>query len=191
MAKARLDELKTDKEWLARWATGDKRTANEFDALTRHAMGQQQPAPAPMPDENAKALAALGPPAKPEDYKLDNVRDPVTGYPIKLDEANGALIHETLLPAAHSLGLSQSDITMIGDYIVKPMDEARCEKTLRSIWRDDYEQGIQDFGAAMKSAPAYVRTLMLDDERYVDTLQNNPALIAAIVSSYRRQKGRR
>jgi hypothetical protein len=186
-AQARLAELKTDGDWQARWLAGDKRASSEFDALTRKAVGQSQPAPPPVPDENAEALAALGPPPKPADYKLD-VKDPVSGFPLQIDAENKTLIDGVLLPAAHTMGLSQSDISMIGDIVVKPMDAERCEQTLRNIWRDQYDQGLKDFWDAMAAQPR-IRDLILDD-RYVMTLQNNPALISSIVAAFRRKQGR-
>jgi hypothetical protein len=99
------------------------------------------------------------------------------------------VIDGVLLPAAITMGLSQSDISMIGDIVVKPMDAERCEQTLRNIWRDDYEQGIKDLFDALAAQPQ-IRDLLLDD-RYEMTLQNNPALLAGIVAAFRRKQGRR
>ena len=182
MARARLEELKSDREFGRLLLSGDKRASTEFDALTRHAIGQQQPEAAkaePTPTECA--LEALGPPPKPEDYRIDT-RDPVTGYPVKMDDATKTLVNGTLLPAAHSLGLSQSDLSLIGDYVVKPLDEARCEATLRRIWGANYEARLQDFRKAV--ADPKVRALF---EEYPDTLGNNPALISSIVAASRRR----
>ncbi len=187
-AEQRLVELRTDADWQQRWLAGDARASSEFDALTRKAVGQSQPGAPPVPDENAQALAALGPPPNVKDYKID-VRDPTTGYPIQLDAGNKALVTDTLLPAAYNLGLSQGDVAMIGDIVVKPMDAERCEQTLRNIWRDEYEAGARDFVAAMAAAPAHVRELLT--ETYEEQLGNNPALIASIVSAWRRKQGRR
>src|SRR6266851_5585095 len=69
-AEQRLIELRTDTDWQTRWRAGDKRASTEFDALTRKAVGQLQPTPAPVLDENAQALKALGPPATVKDYKI-------------------------------------------------------------------------------------------------------------------------
>src|SRR6266849_178279 len=188
MAQTRLAELKTDTDWQTRWLAGDARANSEFDALTRKAVGQSQPAPPPVPDENAEALKALGPPATVKDYKID-IKDPVTGWPVQIDPVERAVIDGVLLPAAHNLGLSQGDVAMIGDIVVRPMDAEKCEATLRAIWRADYEQGVRDLVAAVAAAPAQVRDLLLDN-RYEMTLQNNPALIASIVSAWRRKQGR-
>jgi hypothetical protein len=187
-AQARLAELKTDHDWQARWLAGDVRANSEFDQLTRRAVNQPQPAPSPVPDENAQALAALGPPPNVKDYKID-VKDPTTGFPIRMDAENKALVDRTLLPAAITMGLSQGDVSMIGDIIVRPMDAERCEATLHNIWRDEYEAGARDFVAAMAAAPAHVRELLT--ETYEEQLGNNPALIAGIVSAWRRKQGRR
>jgi hypothetical protein len=139
-------------------------------------------------DENAQALAALGPPANVKDYKID-IKDPATGWPVQIDAVERAVIDGVMLPAAFDLGLSQGDVAMIGDIVVKPMDAERCEQTLKSIWRSDYEQGVKDFVDALAAQPQ-IRDLLLDD-RYEMTLQNNPALIASIVSAFRRRQGRR
>ena len=187
MAQGRLAELKSDHDWQTRWLAGDERASTEFDQLTRRAVNQRPATPTPVPDENAQALRALGAPAKPEDYRID-VRDPTTGWPVRIDAHEKAVIDAVLLPAAHTMGLSQSDISMIGDIVVKPMDAERCEQTLRNIWRDDYEQGIKDLFDALAAQPQ-IRDLLLDD-RYEMTLQNNPALIASIVSAFRRKQGR-
>lgn len=40
-ANARLEELQTDKEWIARYAAGGKAEAAEFDRLTRWSMGMK------------------------------------------------------------------------------------------------------------------------------------------------------
>ncbi len=188
-AQGRLAELKSDHDWQTRWLAGDERASTEFDQLTRRAVNQPQPAPPPVPDQNAEALKALGPPAKPEDYRLD-VRDPTTGWPVQIDPVERAVIDGVLLPAAHNLGLSQGDVAMIGDIVVRPMDAEKCEATLRAIWRDNYEQGVRDLVAVVAAAPAQVRDLLLDD-RYELTLHNNPALIASIVAAFRRKQGRR
>jgi hypothetical protein len=187
-AQTRLTELKTDDGWRARWIAGDARANTEFDALTRKAVGQQPAAPVRVPDENAEALKALGPPANVKDYKID-VKDPVTGFPMRIPDVDRALITGVLLPGAHAIGLSQSDVSMAADFIVKPMDAERCEQTLRNIWRDDYEAGARDFVAAMAAQPAHVRILLT--ETYEEQLGNNPALIASIVSAWRRKQGRR
>jgi hypothetical protein len=187
-AEQRLVELRTDADWQKRWLDGDARANTEFDALTRKAVGQQPAAPAPVPDQNAEALKALGPPPTVKDYKID-VKDPTTGWPVQIDAAERAVIDGVLLPAAHNLGLSQGDVAMIGDIIVRPMDAEKCEHTLRAIWRGDFEQGIKDFVDAMNVQPQ-IRDLLLE-EQYEMTLQNNPALIASIVSAWRRKQGRR
>src|SRR6266446_1889305 len=179
MAQTRLAELKTDADWQTRWLAGDERASTEFDQLTRRAVNQPPAARPDVRDENMEALKALGPPAKPEDYRID-VRDPTTGWPVQIDPVERAVINGVLLPAAHSLGLSQGDVAMIGDVVVRPMDAEKCEATLRAIWRDDYQQGVRDLVAAVAAAPAQVRDLLLDDH-YTMTLQNNPALLASIV----------
>src|SRR6266849_9048539 len=187
-AEQRLIELRTDTDWQQRWLAGDVRALTEFDQLTTRAVGQQPTALAPVPDENAQALAALGPPPNVKDYKID-IKDPTTGWPVQIHAVERAVIDGVLLPAAHSLGLSQGDVAMIGDIIVRPMDAEKCEQTLRNIWRGHFEQGVKDFVDAMAAQPR-IRDLLLDD-RYEMTLQNNPALISSIVAAYRRKQGRR
>ncbi len=187
-AEQRLVELRTDADWQARWLAGDTRANTEFDALPRKAVGQQQPAPIATRDENDEALRALGPPATVKDYKID-IKDPVTGWPVQIDALERAVIDGVMLPAAYNLGLSQGDVAMIGDIIVRPMDAEKCEQTLRNIWRGHFEQGVKDFVDAMAAQPR-IRDLLLDD-RYEMTLQNNPALISSIVAAYRRKQGRR
>lgn len=190
MAKARLDEVKTDGDWQKRFFAGDKRTIAEFDALTRHALGQQQPEAKQPQSPTEAALAALGPPETPEGYRraLVNTRDPVTGRVVSLDSENQTLVDKTLFPAAHALGLALDDITMAADFVVRPMSAERCEQTLRNIWRGDYEQGVQDFVAAMGAVPEPIRELLTD--QFEEQLGNNPALIASIVAAYRRRQAR-
>src|SRR5216683_7712732 len=86
LAQGRLAELKSDHDWQQRWLAGDVRANSEFDALTRKAVGQQLPAPIAPRDEHGEALRALGAPAKPEDYRLDNVRGPDGGF-VQMDQA--------------------------------------------------------------------------------------------------------
>src|SRR5208282_4392934 len=76
-AQARLAELKQDKGWGERWmkAGPSSREAREFDALTRHVVGAEQPKAKVEPTPTERALAGLEPPATPADYKSD-VRDP-------------------------------------------------------------------------------------------------------------------
>ena len=192
-AKARLDELKQDKEWGARYLKGgkDSREGHELDALTRHALGQQQPEAKPEPTLPEKALAALGPPPKPEDYRLDNVRDPVTGFQVglhgeQLPAETKALVDKTLFPAAHSLGLSQSDVSAMAMTVTKPMTWEQCEKYLHNVWKgEEFEKGLADFRAAM-SNPEH-RALL---EQY-EQLSNSGPLITAVVDAYRRRQARR
>ncbi len=184
MAQGRLAELKSDTDWQTRWLAGDERASTEFDQLTRRAVNQPQPAPPPVPDQNAEALKALGPPAKPEDYKID-VRDPVTGWPVRMDETVKTLVNGTLLPAAHSLGLSQSDLNMVSDYVMKPATYEACESVLHRMWGSEFAARAADFAAAV--TPAQVELM----EAYPDQLGSNPALIDAIVSAFRRRQLRR
>ncbi len=97
MAQGRLAELKSDHDWQTRWLAGDERASTEFDQLTRRAVNQRPATPTPVPDENAQALRALGAPAKPEDYRID-VRDPTTGWPVRIDAHEKAVIDAVLLP---------------------------------------------------------------------------------------------
>jgi hypothetical protein len=183
-AEQRLAELKSDNDWQQKFFVGDKRALTEFDLLTRRAVGQQPATPAPVVDENQRALEALGPPAKAEDYRID-ARDPVTGWPVRMDEASKTLVNGTLLPAAHSLGLSQSDLNMVSDYVMKPASYEACESVLHRMWGSEFAARAADFAAAV--TPAQVKLM----EAYPDQLGSNPALIDAIVSAWRRKQGRR
>ncbi len=191
-ARERIEELKGDSDFGKRFLAGDKRAANEFDALTRHAMGQQQPEVKAEPTDNEKALAALGPPAKPEDYRLDNIRDPVTGYQVglhgeQLPAETKTLIDKTLFPAAHSLGLSQSDISAVAMTVTKPMTWEQCEAYLHNVWKgEEFEKGLADFRAAMSGNPQYRELL----EQY-EQLSNSGPLMTGIVAAYRRRQALR
>jgi hypothetical protein len=189
-ADTRAKELVADKNFGARLLAGDKRAAAELDALQRHAMGQQRPEAKAEPTPSEKALAALGPPPKPEDYRLDNIRDPVTGFQVglhgeQLPAETKALVDKTLFPAAHSLGLSQSDITAIAMTVTRPMTWEQCEAYLHGVWKgEEFEKGLADFRAAMNN-PQH-RELI---EQY-EQLSNSGPLIAGIVDAYRRQQAR-
>jgi hypothetical protein len=188
-AKARLNELKQDKDFSARLFKGgnQSREGREWDALIRHAAGAQPPEAKVEPTPSEKALAALGAPAKPEDYKLNDVRDPATGWPIRMDEETSTLVNGTLLPAAHALDLSQADVVMIADGVTRPMDEEKCDATLHRIWGKDFEKGLEDFRAAVADPRLSQYKLPALFEAYPETLGNNPALIAGIVAAYRRR----
>ncbi|MGO9605656.1 MAG: hypothetical protein ACLQAT_20100 [Candidatus Binataceae bacterium] len=185
-AAARLAELRQDKEWFGRWMKSgpDSREAREFDALTRHAVGQRQPEAAKVdPTPTERALEALGPPPKPSDYKLDNIRDPLTGLQLRLDGESKTLVDKTLFPAAHALGLSQSDVAAIAMTVTKPMTYEQCDAYLHKVWPgEEFEKGAADFRAAM-SNPQHRELL----DQY-EQLSNSGPLIAGIVAAYRRAR---
>ena len=187
-AQARLDELKQDKEWGARWmkAGPSSREAREFDALTRHVVGAEQPKAKVELSENDRALAALGAPPQPADYNLLDVRDPKTGFLLRLDEANHTLVHGTMLPAAHALDLSQGDVNMIAANITKPSSWEDCEAALHRLWGPDFDARLDDFRAAVTD-PKH-RALL---EEFPEQLGNNPMVIASVVAAYRRRQARR
>jgi hypothetical protein len=181
-AARQLEELRTDKKWCERFLDGDIACKEEFDRLTDLA-GRTD-------SESEKALAASGEPAKPEDYRLDNIHDAETGRLVtleSLDSETKTLVSKTLFPAAHALGLSQAEVTMSADCITHPMDEEKCETTLRRIWKGDLEKGLEDFRAAVADPRLSQFKLRELFETYPDTLGNNAALISSIVGAYRRR----
>src|SRR5271170_4824693 len=110
-----------------------------------------------------------------------------------MDDDSQKLVHETLLPAGHRLGLSQTDVTSIvsamqhAEAVKRPMTREQCQATLEKLWgRDErYEQGLADFDAAVTN-PQEIALL----EQYPQ-LGLNPWLIASVVNAYRRRQGRR
>jgi hypothetical protein len=187
MAQGRLEELKTDKQWVERWVKGgpSSREAREFDALTRHAVGQQQPTATREPTENERAIAGLGA-ADISGYNLQNIHGP-EGY-VQLDDATRTLANTELLPAAKALDLSTSDVAMIATTVANPISYEACESALHRIWPGDaFAAGINDFIAVRDGNPKLREML----DRYPETLGNNPALITSIVAAYCRQQGKR
>ncbi len=187
MAKARLAELTTDKEWGARWASGDKRASAEFDALTRHAMGAPQSVPVKEPTDMEKGLAALSAPPDITGYRDSflNLRGP-DGF-VLMDEPTRTLVNEEMLPAALALDLAPSDVTMIAAVVANPVSYENCESTLHRLWPgDQFAAGMNDFISVRDSNPKLREML----DRYPETLGNNAMLIASIVAAYRR-RGRR
>jgi hypothetical protein len=183
MAQGRLAELKSDHDWQGKFFAGDQRALSEFDALTRKAVGQQPPAPIAPRDEHAEALRALGAPAKPEDYRIDNVRGPDGGF-VQMDEATRTLAGNELFPAARSLDLSQADVAMVASNVANPTSYEQCEAVLHKLWPgDSFEAGLADFRAALSNQPK-ARALI---EQYIE-LSNSPMLISAVVAAYRRRQ---
>jgi hypothetical protein len=186
MAKGRLDELKTDKQWLDRWVNGEKRAANEFDALTRIAAGQQQPTATREPTENERAIAGLGAPPDISGYNLQNIHTP-DGW-LHMDAETSKLANTELLPEAKNLDLSPADVAMIATIVANPVSYENCESALHRLWPGDaFAAGINDFIAVRDGNPKLREML----DRYPETLGNNPALITSIVAAYRRQQGKR
>jgi len=182
-AEQRLVELRTDADWQQRWLAGDARANTEFDALTRKAVGQQPPAPIAPRDEHGEALRALGAPAKPEDYRIDNVRGPDGGF-VQMDQATRTLATNELFPAAHTLDLSQSDIAMVASNVANPTTYEQCESVLHKLWPgEEFERGLADFRTALANQPK-ARALI---EQYIE-LSNSPMLISAVVAAYRRRQ---
>src|SRR5216684_5361937 len=182
-AEQRLVELRTDEAWRARWIVGDAPANTEFDALTRKAVGQQPPAPIAPRDENDEALRALGPPAKPEDYRLDNVRGSDGGF-VQMDQATRTLATNELFPAAHTLDLSQSDIAMVASNVANPTTYEQCESVLHKLWPgEEFERGLADFRTALANQPK-ARAVI---EQYIE-LSNSPMLISAVVAAFRRRQ---
>lgn len=180
-AQARLEELRTDRDFGARFIAGDKRAAAEFDLLTRRSIDMPAVEPKPEPSQEERAMAALEPPARPEDYRIEP-RDPDTGMVMKLDEETQALLKDSLLPAAHALGLSQHDIDMATMAVTKPMSWDQCDEFLHHLWGRDYDARLNDFRAAVTD-PKY-RALL---EKYPEVLGNSGPLIASTVAAYRRR----
>jgi hypothetical protein len=186
-ARARIAELKRDEGWVARYMKGGSSSPGgiELDRLTRLAVGMQPLENTPEPSPTERALAGLGAPPRPADYKVD-VRDPVSGFPLKMDEQTSVLVKDTLLPTAHALDLSQSDVNLIVMGVEHPMDYARCEASLARMYGKDIDAALDDFRAAV-GTNAKVRELL---EQYPETLGNNPAVISSIVAAYRRRGAR-
>src|SRR5713226_3488385 len=80
LAQGRLAELKSDHDWQQRWLAGDARANAEFDQLTRRAVNQRPATPAPVPDENQRAIAGLGAPPDISGYDLNNIRAADGGF---------------------------------------------------------------------------------------------------------------
>ena len=180
-----LIELKTDSAWQQKWLAGDKRTATEFDLLTRLAVGQKPAAPVRELTDNEKAIAGLGAPADISGYDLHNIRTP-NGY-LHMDEATSKLATTELLPAAHALDLSPSDVALVAGIAANPMDYDKCEASLHRLWPgDQFAAGINDFIAVRDGNPK-LRALL---EQYPETLGNNAALISSVVAAYRRGRAK-
>ncbi len=185
MARARLDELKTDSAWQQRWLAGDKRTTSEFDLLTKLAVGQKPAAPARELTDNEKAIAGLGAPADISGYNLDNIRGPDGGY-VQLDDATRTLATTELLPGALALDLSTGDVAMVASNIARPVTWEQCDASLHRLFGADFEARMDDFRQAMAANPK-ARALL---ERYPETLGNSPMLIASVVAAFRRRGAR-
>jgi|SRR5208282_65319 len=189
-AQARIHELQQDRDFGAKWLAkgNDSPEGRMMEALTLRALNQQQPAAKAEPTPTEKALAALEPPAKPEDYRLDNIRDPVTGFQVglhgeQLPAETKALVDKTLFPAAHNLGLSQSDVSAVAMTVTKPMTWEQCEAYLHNVWKgEEFEKGLADFRLAM-SNPQHRELL----EQY-EQLSNSGPLITSVVAAYRRRQ---
>jgi hypothetical protein len=180
-ARARLSELKSDKEFGAKLIkTWDHGSAERhlWDALERRSLELPAEEAKAEPTEQERALQALQPPATAEDYKL---LDPVSGYPLRLDPENTTIVRGELLPAAHALGLSQGDINMAAFGVVKPQTYEQCESSLRRVWGKGFDQGNADLKAALQAQPQAAALL----EKYPDTLGSNAGLIMRIVEAYR------
>jgi hypothetical protein len=188
MAKARLAELTTDKEWGARFASGDKRASAEFDALTRHAMGQQQAPAAREPTDMEKGLAGLSAPPDISGYRDSflNLRGP-DGF-VQMDEPTRALVNGEMLPQALALDLSPGDVALVASTVANPMTFEACDAVLHKLWpgEEAFEAGLNDFRLAMASQPK-ARALI---EQY-ESLSNSPMLISAVVAAFRRRQGGR
>jgi len=187
VVKLRIAELKSDPAWVARYLKGGANSPEGqlLDRLSRMVVGAPAPEAKPDPTPEERALAALGRPETPGDYKIDP-RDPVSGFPLRMDAETHSLVTDTLLPAAHELDLSQTDVNMITMGIQKPMSEEQCGASLQRIWGKDLDARLDDFRAAVANNPK-VRGLL---ERFPETLGNNPAVIAGIVDGFRRRQAR-
>ena len=184
MARARLDELRTDSEWQQRWLAGDKRATSEFDLLTRLAVGQKPAAPARELSDSEKAIAGLGAPADISGYNLDNIPSP-NGF-VRLDDATRTLANTELLPEAHALDLSTADVAMIASNVANPVTWEQCDESLHRLFGANFEARMDDFRQAMAANPK-ARALL---ERYPETLGNSPMLISSVVAAYRRKGAR-
>jgi hypothetical protein len=178
--ETRWNELKQDREFGAKYIDSKpgSEERNLLDALARRRAGMPvaEAAPAPAPDP------VLDAPAGAEDYKVEDL----LGRPIALGESE-ELVRNSLLPAAHRLGLSQGDLTSVAACVQRPLTREQCQATLEKLWgRDErYEQGLADFDAAVTN-PQDIALL----EQYPQ-LGFNPWLIASVVNAYRRRQGRR
>jgi hypothetical protein len=183
-AQTKLDECKADPNFRDRLLKGNgSAEENIWNALIRRVAGKQPEQPTAEPTEAERARAGLEPPAEgPEAYRIEDLQ----GRPIVMDEESDKVVKGTLLPAAHSLGLSQGDMTMIAAAVQRPMTYEQCEKTLKRVWGRDFDRGLEDFQQAVTSAAD--RALL---EQYPDQLGNNAALIMSVVNAYRRRQGRR
>ena len=185
-AQTKLDELKADPNFrdrlLKTWGKGSAEE-NIWNALIRRVAEKPPEQPTAEPTEAERARAGLEPPAEgPEAYRIEDLH----GRPISMDEESGKVVKETLLPAAHSLGLNQGDMTMIAAAVQRPMTYEQCEKTLKRVWGKDFEKGLDDFRAAV-SSPQLGALL----ETYPEQLGNNAALIMGVVNAFRLRQGRR
>jgi hypothetical protein len=118
MAKARIDELLTDKEFGKRYLSGDKRAAAELDALQRHSLGIDQPTvpqePSPAPGEQ--------PPPRPENYNLHRL-------PPQMNDDQRAELTE-MKGVAHAAGLPQPWFEMASR-------QAEVDANRYNGWADD------------------------------------------------------
>lgn len=183
-AQARLVELRSDRAFGERLMKGPAGSTERafFDALVNRVAGQPPEPPKAEPTDAEKARAGLEPPADgPDGYRVEDT----LGRAIPMDADSEKVVRGTLLPAAHSLRLSQADVNMIAPMVLKPATEEACEASLRRLWKSDYDARLDDFRAAM--VDPRLRALL---EEYPGQLGNNAMLIASIVAAYRRRQGR-
>jgi hypothetical protein len=123
-------------------------------------------------------------PSSPADYQLDP-RD-AAGWPVMIDDASNKVVNETLLPAAHSLGITQADLGGIVDDVSKhPQTYESCERTSRNAWGANFDANLQSFREACAD-PKYAALF----DQY-ESLSNSARLIVAITTAHQRRASRR
>jgi hypothetical protein len=154
-ARTRLEELKHDPEFVRRFAAGNKdsREMREFDALTRHAVGAEQPK-----TEEPKPGEIPGRPPGAPSPGAYSFPAPIAKTPEAGELATEA---RTL---AFEQGLTPSEFTSIaeqqladGQRFQGMSDEkkhAQLHSEMRAVWKENYDSYLGAVGRLLKDDPA-------------------------------------
>jgi hypothetical protein len=166
-AKARLDELKQDKDFVAGLRKhvpfgGKSREQHEWDALIAHAAGAEKPsAPRLQRDPSAAELDTRTPqeraaavPAEPSGYRLD-YRLPGQGVDLTIPE--NAKLDTDIRGWLHAAGQTQQDAASLVDTL--KIDAAKFAPMNDEQWQAHHDDTIERFNRIHGAdAPAAMNT---------------------------------